>query len=125
MAAPTATPTMPDSATGVSIDLASPKRCCSSLVAPNAPPCRPTSSPMQNTRSSTSISSCSAWRIASRYVSSGTDVVSRENAPVGFLGRRVLVVARTLHRLAHLVADPLADRLQPRLVHAALLAQVL
>jgi len=66
MAAPTATPTMPDSATGVSIDLASPKRCCSSLVAPNAPPWRPTSSPSTKTRSSTCISSCIASRTASR-----------------------------------------------------------
>jgi hypothetical protein len=66
IAAPTATPAIPASATGVSIDRMTPYFCCRPLVAPKAPPWRPTSSPRQKTRGSASISSWRAALIASR-----------------------------------------------------------
>src|SRR5579864_853444 len=64
-AAPIATPTIADSASGVSSTRASPKRACRPSVAPKTPPLRPTSSPMTSTRSSRSISSAMAARTAS------------------------------------------------------------
>src|SRR5579864_6873716 len=64
-AAPIATPTIPDSASGVSRTRASPNFAYSPSVAPNTPPLRPTSSPMTRTRSSRSISSVIAARTAS------------------------------------------------------------
>src|SRR5712692_469788 len=64
-AAPIATPTMADSASGVSRTRASPKRAYRPSVAPKTPPLRPTSSPRTRTRSSRSISSVIAARTAS------------------------------------------------------------
>src|SRR5438034_146963 len=64
-AAPIATPTIADSASGVSSTRASPKRSYRPSVAPKTPPLRPTSSPSTRTRSSRSISSVMAARTAS------------------------------------------------------------
>src|SRR5436190_11780396 len=63
-------PTIADSEIGVSRTRASPNSAASPCVTPNAPPYEPTSSPRTNTFGSRRISSASASRIASRYVSS-------------------------------------------------------
>src|SRR5438132_1792610 len=81
-AAPMATPTMPDSASGVSSTRASPNLAYRPSVAPKTPPLRPTSSPITSTRSSRSISSVMAARTASIILISATwfsreDIVQR------------------------------------------------
>jgi hypothetical protein len=65
MAAPMATPTIADSASGVSMTRISPNSCCRPSVALNTPPLTPTSSPMMMTRSSRRISSRMPSRMAS------------------------------------------------------------
>src|SRR5450759_1113294 len=80
-AAPTATPTIADSASGVSSTRASPKRAYRPSVAPNTPPFRPTSSPMTSTRSSRSISSPMAARTASIILISATAFHPTEHCP--------------------------------------------
>src|SRR3982074_1272285 len=74
-AAPMATPTMADSARGVSSTRDSPKRAYRPSVAPNTPPLRPTSSPSTRTRSSRSISSPMAARTASIIRISGMEQI--------------------------------------------------
>src|SRR5919107_1611114 len=54
MARPIAVPTMPDSASGVSMTRLSPKSFCSPSVTRNTPPSLPTSSPMTRTLGSVS-----------------------------------------------------------------------
>src|SRR5690606_15959503 len=56
---------------GVSSTRHSPNRRCRSLVVPKTPPFTPTSSPSTKTRSSRSISSFMARRIASMYSRTG------------------------------------------------------
>ena len=60
-AAPTAVPTMPDSASGVSMTRSGPNSSMKPSVTLKAPPKTPMSSPITSTRSSWRIS----WRIAS------------------------------------------------------------
>src|SRR5438132_1608555 len=72
-AAPIATPTIADSARGVSSTRASPKRAYRPSVAPDTPPFLPTSSPRTRTRSSRSISSEMAARTASIIRISGME----------------------------------------------------
>src|SRR5690606_21052692 len=71
IAAPMATPAMADSDRGVSSTRHSPNRRCRSFVVPKTPPFTPTSSPSTKTRSSRSISSFMARRIASIYSRTG------------------------------------------------------
>src|SRR3954466_14121885 len=56
IASPMLVPMMPDSARGVSVTRAAPKRACRPSVTRNTPPLRPTSSPRTTTRGSFSIS---------------------------------------------------------------------
>src|SRR5580700_8485265 len=74
IAAPMATPTMSDSASGLSSTRASPNSFCKPSVTPKTPPLAPTSSPRIITRSSRCISSRMPSRIASIYVFSATPV---------------------------------------------------
>src|SRR5262245_13795026 len=90
------TPTIADSEMGVSTTRKSPNSSNSPCVTPNAPPYSPTSSPRTKTLGSRRISSTSASRMASRYVSSlGIQVGHR------FLGLRV----RGVHRVLRCVVD--------------------
>src|SRR2546430_6645115 len=77
-AAPIATPTIADSASGVSSTRPSPNRPCRPSVARNTPPLRPTSSPSTHTRSSRSISSASASRTPSISVLTAMSALLRE-----------------------------------------------
>src|SRR6185312_8358340 len=72
-AAPAAAPTMAASEMGVSITRDSPYFASKPSVTLNAPPYAPMSSPNTKTFGSRSISSNSAWRIASRYVVSAIE----------------------------------------------------
>ena len=63
-AIPIATPTMPDSASGVSITRSSPKSSRKPCETLKTPPRVPTSSPSRTIRSSAAISACSVSRIA-------------------------------------------------------------
>src|SRR6185437_7755895 len=72
-AAPAAAPTIAASEIGVSITRCAPKRSSNPSVTLNAPPYAPMSSPSMKTLASRSISSNSAWRIASRYVVSAIE----------------------------------------------------
>ena len=65
-AAPIAVPTMPDSASGVSITRSAPNSSMKPSVTLNAPPNTPMSSPITNTRSSARISSRMPSEIACR-----------------------------------------------------------
>src|SRR5579884_2602007 len=110
MAAPMATPTMADSASGVSMTRISPNSWCSPSVALNTPPLTPTSSPMTMTRSSLRISSRMPSRIASMYVFTGIGL-ALHNVEKGRFGggeRRGL-------RLVHRGVD-LAERFRTDLV---------
>src|SRR5438046_3330242 len=69
---PTAAPSIPASASGVSTQRSGPKRSCSPAVARNTPPARPTSSPITRTDSSRASSVCNASFTASTSVSSAT-----------------------------------------------------
>src|SRR5688572_30501392 len=67
---PMATPTIEDSARGVSITRSSPNSCMKSAVTRNTPPRAPTSSPRISTRSSAFISSQSvSWTVLTRFFS--------------------------------------------------------
>src|SRR5215472_6165297 len=81
-AAPIATPTIDDSASGVSSTRASPNLACRPSVARNTPPFRPTSSPSTHTRSSRSISSASASRTPSIRVLTAISARLREHMPL-------------------------------------------
>src|SRR5215510_2859108 len=67
---PTAVPTMPFSASGVSITRSSPNSACSPSVARNTPPALPTSSPITRTRGFSRRATASASRTACTIVSS-------------------------------------------------------
>src|SRR4051812_13045144 len=71
IAAPTAVPTIADSASGVSHTRSAPNSSTKPSVTLNAPPKAPMSSPRQNTVSSWRISSRRPSEIACRYVISG------------------------------------------------------
>src|SRR5579885_3643710 len=71
-AAPIATPTIPSSASGVSITRPSPNRSRSPSVALKTPPFTPTSSPITSTRSSRPISAASVSRTVSTIVFNAT-----------------------------------------------------
>src|SRR3954451_14967787 len=94
IAAPTAAPSTPASAIGVSMTRAG-KRAWSPRVAPYTPPASPTSTPSSATRSSRSISSASARLSASRSL--GIDVLEHR----GGLGIRR--GQRRLHGGVHLL----------------------
>src|SRR5579864_5082200 len=93
-AAPTATPTMADSASGVSRTRDSPNLAYRPSVAPNTPPLRPTSSPITSTRPSRSISSAMAARTASIIRISGISCQAHCPAPAHPAARR-LAASRT------------------------------
>src|SRR5215469_16653390 len=101
-AAPMATPTMPDSARGVSSTLASPNRACRPSVARNTPPFLPTSSPSTQTRPSRSISSVSASRTPSIRVLIAISGRLREQVPLQVGGVRRLRRLRLPDGLLHL-----------------------
>src|SRR5262245_66559822 len=67
---PTAVPTMPFSANGVSITRSSPNSACKPSVARNTPPALPISSPMTRTRGFSRKATASASRTACTIVSS-------------------------------------------------------
>src|SRR5579884_3864607 len=102
-ALPIATPTMQDSARGVSSTLASPYLAWRPSVARNTPPLRPTSSPSTQTRGSRSISSWRASRMPSIRVLTAT-VSSPHGVDVTFEVGRVRGRRRLgrLHRRLHL-----------------------
>src|SRR5438552_6199091 len=111
-------PTIADSEIGVSTTRMSPNSSWSPCVAPNAPPYAPTSSPSTNTFGSRRISSASASRIASRYVSSRIQI--RDGVP-GIGLRRV---QRELHGLVDRRRDPRLDLLQLRFVQHVTRAEI-
>src|SRR5215470_3291305 len=67
---PTAVPTMPFSASGVSSTRSSPNSACNPSVARNTPPALPTSSPITMTRGFSRRATASASRTACTMVSS-------------------------------------------------------
>src|SRR5690348_16098813 len=77
MQSPTAPPSNPASASGVSTQRSGPKRSRNPAVARNTPPARPTSSPSTITSSSRASSVCSASLTASTSVSSAIAHVLR------------------------------------------------
>src|ERR1700733_14409669 len=105
IAAPMATPTISDSASGLSSTRASPNSFCNPSVTPKTPPLAPTSSPRIITRSSRCISSRIPSRIASMYVFSATPVtrfrVHVEHRRVGSRQRRQLGLLGCLVELDH------------------------
>src|SRR5439155_11575913 len=119
-AAPMATPTMHDSARGVSSTRASPNLPCRPSVARNTPPFLPTSSPSTQTRSSRSISSSSASRMPSIRVLTATsrprpehvlEQVIRPRRRGGFSGLDRLINLRGTVLLELLVVGLGDDRL--------------
>src|ERR1700733_8362311 len=105
IAAPMATPTISDSASGLSSTRASPNSFCNPSVTPKTPPLAPTSSPRIITRSSRCISSRIPSRIASMYVFSATPVtrfrVHVQHRGVGGRQRRRLGLLGGLVELDH------------------------
>src|SRR6266545_2614125 len=87
-AAPIATPTIEDSARGVSSTRACPYLACRPSVARNTPPFLPTSSPSTHTRSSRSISSASASRTPSISVLTAMSILPTSALPLGGGGGR-------------------------------------
>src|SRR5438552_14557071 len=79
---PMATPTMPDSASGVSMTRISPNSSRNPAVARNTPPLAPTSSPRTTTRSSDFISShnvsCTVWTMFFSGIGSGLRAALRD-----------------------------------------------
>src|SRR5437588_2618223 len=83
-AIPMATPTIPDSASGVSSTRSSPNSSRKPAVTRNTPPRAPTSSPSTRTRSSSRISSHSvSWIVWTRFFS----VIVRSGGPLADRGR--------------------------------------
>src|SRR5690348_845121 len=130
IAAPTAVPTIADSASGVSHTRSGPNSSMNPSVTLNAPPNAPMSSPRQKTESSARISSRSPSEIAWRYVISGiahpprpggvaiaerSDVVG-EHTVAGALRVGHRLCERPLGLALELLADRGADGLD---VHAA------
>src|SRR5438105_4047226 len=142
-AAPMATPTMHDSASGVSSTRSSPNLACRPSVARKTPPFLPTSSPSTQTRSSRSISSSSASRMPSIRVLTAISALPPRGggSPKGRRGGRThplnlehvleqVVRGRRrrrlggLHRLVHLGGAVLLDLLVLRLGEDRLLQQI-
>src|SRR3954451_24026647 len=103
IAAPIAVPASAISEIGVLRTRCGPNSASMPCVTPIEPPISAMSSPMMKTSSSSRIAVTNASRTASRYVSSGIDVLER------VLRRRVGAVLRELHRrlddLRHLGVD--------------------
>src|SRR5689334_4607025 len=95
MAAPIAAPASAISEIGVLRTRSGPNSWSIPCVTPIEPPISAMSSPMTKTSSSSRIAVTSASRTASRYESSGIDVLQR------ILGRGVGAVLRKLHRRLH------------------------
>src|SRR5438270_338937 len=115
-AMPIATPTMPDSASGVSRTRSSPNSSRNPAVTRNTPPRAPTSSPRTSTRSSSCISSHRvSWMVWTTFFS----VIS-----VQVLQRRVGFGVR---RVPRLLDGPVHGRLQvgPLLLDALVVEQPL
>src|SRR3954462_7933058 len=83
MQRPTAPPSRPASASGVSTQRSGPKRSRSPAVARKTPPTRPTSSPMTMTESSRPSSTWKPSLIASTMESSGTSEDPPQLSEVG------------------------------------------
>src|SRR5580700_2402122 len=100
-----ATPTISDSASGLSSTRASPNSFCKPSVTPKTPPLAPTSSPRIITRSSRCISSRMPSRIASMYVFSATPItgfrVHMEHRRIGGRQRRLLSLLGGVVELDH------------------------
>src|SRR5207253_316094 len=97
MQSPTARPTIPASASGVSKTRRSPNSVCRPSVTRKTPPSRPTSSPNTSTRSSSPSPARSASRSAPCIVSSVKPVLLEPFAALGERrGRRLLVHEREL-----------------------------
>src|SRR5437868_543341 len=113
MAAPAAAPAMSPSLKGVSRTRLSPYLAHKPSVAPKTPPLRPTSSPMTMTRSSRSISSSMAERIASRMFISAISAILRvhEAARGGRvrIGSRLGALGGVVDLLLDLCPQPLID----------------
>src|SRR5919205_2376674 len=121
---PTAAPSIPASASGVSTQRSAPKRSRSPAVARKTPPARPTSSPITMTESSRASSTWNASLIASTMLSSATPEDPPQLLQIGpERGRRIdvrvleqqLDVGRWLRLrgrdpLAHQLRRLLADR---------------
>src|SRR5438552_3443806 len=134
MQSPTAAPSIPASASGVSTQRSGPKRSRSPAVARKTPPARPTSSPMTRTLSSRASSVCSASFTASTSVSSGMPLLlldhrrdARRRIGVGMLedkprlGRRLRFRFRDSH--PHRLFGLGADARNEAVVEHALLAE--
>src|ERR1700733_4694100 len=123
IAAPMATPTISDSASGLSSTRASPNSFCNPSVTPKTPPLAPTSSPRIITRSSRCISS----RIPSMYVFSATPVTrfrvhvqhrgvcGRQRRGLGLLGGLVELDHQLGAHLVRLTGTEDADLFERRL----------
>src|SRR3954468_11177554 len=117
IAAPMPAPTIAISEMGVLRTRSGPNSSSSPCVTAIEPPISAMSSPITKTSSSLRSAVFSASRTASRYESSGIDVVER------VLGLRVGAVLRELDRL---VDDPLhlaVDRVELRVLHREALTQ--
>src|ERR1700730_15758137 len=123
-AAPMATPTMQDSAKGVSRTRSSPNCPCRPSVARKTPPFLPTSSPSTQTRSSRSISSWSASLRPSISVLIATSSSLLEHVLEQVLGKGWCRRFGDLDRLVHLGRAVLLDLLVRRLGEHRLLHEV-
>src|SRR5581483_2219184 len=122
MQRPTAAPSMPASASGVSKQRSGPKRSRRPAVARKTPPERPTSSPMTSTSASRSSSTWRQSFTASTRVSSGMTEV-RRRVGVGVreqkLGIRLGLGLGGLDPAAHRLERLLLDRGRERVVEQA------
>src|SRR3954452_24907858 len=112
-AIPIATPTMPDSARGVSITRRSPNSCRNPSVMRKTPPRTPTSSPRTTTRSSVAIASwrvsfTAVTRLTSAIVSLSEDVVAERTGV--WIGSRPCLGDRGVELRLHLGAYPVDRR---------------
>src|ERR1700716_383644 len=123
-AAPMATPTMQDSARGVSSTRSPPKRPCRPSVGRKTPPFLPTSSPSTQTRSSRSISSWSASLRPSISVLTATSPPLLEHVLEQVLSTRRRRPLGDLDRLVDLGRAALLDLLVRRLGEHGLLHEV-
>src|SRR6187397_1474929 len=126
-AMPIATPTMPDSARGVSITRSSPNSSIHPALMRKTPPRLPTSSPSRMTRSSAAISSCSASRIAvtTFFSLKGSGLAFEEDVPHRGFGRWIGGVPGGGERGVDLALDLEAEFLRPDVVEDLLGPQVL
>src|SRR5690606_15166399 len=131
-AAPMATPTMEDSARGMSITRSGPNRSKRPRVAPKTPPRTPTSSPKTRVRGFSSISWVSPWRMASIRVMTGMVIlppVQDAGSGAGDVVQQVLGPGvggglRVLRRVVHLLADLFFQGLEIGVVGQVVLLQV-